>query len=84
MGTSRARCQQQLVGRLERLLAQRIKEIAFRAGIPVIENKPLARALLANAKVGHPIPPALYIAVAEVIAFVLRKKGAPLPARRDR
>ena len=68
----------------ERLLAQRIKEIAFRAGIPVIENKPLARALLANAKVGNPIPPALYIAVAEVIAFVLRKKGAPLPARRDR
>ena len=68
----------------ERLLAQRIKEIAFRAGVPVIENKPLARALLANAKVGNPIPPALYIAVAEVIAFVLRKKGAPLPARRDR
>jgi flagellar biosynthetic protein FlhB len=68
----------------ERLLAQRIKEIAFRAGVPVVENKPLARALLANAKVGSPIPPALYVAVAEIIAFVFRKRGAPLPARRDR
>ncbi len=68
----------------ERLLAQRIKEIARRAGVPVIENKPLARALLASAKVGSPIPPALYIAVAEIIAFVFRKKGSPLLVRRGR
>ena len=68
----------------ERLLAQRIKDIARRAGVSVIENKPLARALLATAKVGSPIPPALYIAVAEIIAFVFRKKGNPLPVRRGR
>ncbi len=68
----------------ERLLAQRIKEIAYRAGVPVVENKPLARALLAGAKVGQPIPPALYVAVAEVIAFILRRKGAPLPSRGSR
>ncbi len=68
----------------ERLLAQRIKDIARRAGVPVIENKPLARALLASAKVGSPIPPALYIAVAEIIAFVFRKKGSPLLVRRGR
>jgi flagellar biosynthetic protein FlhB len=68
----------------ERLLAQRIREIAMRAGVPVVENKPLARALLANAKIGQAIPPALYVAVAEVIAFVFRKKGAPLPTRRPR
>ena len=68
----------------ERLLAQRIKDIARRAGVPIIENKPLARALLASAKVGSPIPPALYIAVAEIIAFVFRKKGSQLPVRRGR
>ena len=68
----------------ERLLAKRIREIAMRGGVPVIENKPLARALFATAKVGTPIPPALYVAVAEVIAFVFRRKGAQLPARRDR
>jgi flagellar biosynthetic protein FlhB len=68
----------------ERLLAQRIKDIAHRAGVPVVENKPLARALLANAKVGQAIPPALYVAVAEIIAFVFRKKGASLPRRRPR
>jgi flagellar biosynthetic protein FlhB len=67
----------------ERLLAKRIKEIALRAGVPVIENKPLARALFATAKVGTPIPPALYVAVAEVIAFVFRRKGTQLPARRS-
>lgn len=68
----------------ERLLAQRIKEIAYKAGVPVIENKPLARALLAGARVNEAVPPALYVAVAEVIAFVFRRKGAPLPRRRDR
>jgi flagellar biosynthetic protein FlhB len=68
----------------ERLLAKRIREIAKRAGVPIIENKPLARALFATAKVGTPIPPALYVAVAEVIAFVFKRKGTALPARRDR
>jgi len=68
----------------ERLIAQRIKELAFKAGIPVIENKPLARALLASAKVNEPVPPALYVAVAEIIAFVFRKRGSQLPARRNK
>jgi flagellar biosynthetic protein FlhB len=68
----------------ERLLAKRIREIAARAGVPIIENKPLARALFATAKVGTPIPPALYVAVAEVIAFVFRRKGTQLPSRRPR
>ncbi len=40
----------------ERLLAQRIKEIAYKAGVPVIENKPLARALLAGASRGPADP----------------------------
>lgn len=59
----------------ERKLAQRIKQIAREGGVPTIENKPLARALLATAKVGKPIPIDLYAAVAEVLAWVYRRRG---------
>lgn len=59
----------------ERKLAERIKKIALASDVPVIENRPVARALLATAKVGHPIPPALYTAVAEILAFIFRTRG---------
>jgi flagellar biosynthetic protein FlhB len=55
-----------------RKLAQRIRRTALQAGVPVIENKPVARALFAGARVGLPIPPMLYVAVAEILAFVFR------------
>jgi len=58
----------------QRKIAQRIKELAFQHGVPVIENKPLARALLATAKVGTVIPVDMYLAVAEVLAFVMRQR----------
>ena len=58
----------------ERKLAERIKAVALEAGVPVIENRPLARALIATARVGMPIPPELYVAVAEVLAFVIRQR----------
>jgi len=57
-----------------RKLASRIRELARAAGVPLIENPPLAQALYATAKVGAPIPPALYLAVAEVLAFVFRRQ----------
>lgn len=53
------------------LLAQRIKEIAGNAGIPIVENKPLARGLYATAEIGEDIPLELYQAVAEVLAYVM-------------
>ena len=59
----------------QRKVAERIKQIAFEAGVPVIENKPLARALLASARVGTMIPAELYAAVAEVLAFVIRQRA---------
>ncbi|MEP6571529.1 MAG: flagellar biosynthesis protein FlhB [Gemmatimonadota bacterium] len=65
----------------ERKLAQRIKQLAYAAGVPVIENRPLAQALLATAKVGAPIPTGLYAAVAEIIAFVYRRRGNALATR---
>ncbi len=58
-----------------RLLAQRIKGFAKESGIEIIENIPLARALYKEVRVGFEIPPTLYIAVAEVLAIVFRKKG---------
>ena len=56
-------------------LALRIRQIALRHAIPIVERKPLARALYANAKVGQEIPPDHYKAVAEILAFVYRLKG---------
>ena len=65
----------------QRKVAERIKAIAREHGIPCIENTPLARALLAAAKVGQMIPSELYVAVAEILAFVIRRRmvrGKPL------
>ncbi len=60
--------------------AKRIKEIARSAGIPRIENRPLARALYSQSKVGQEIPFGLYDAVAEVLAFVYRLRASRRPA----
>jgi flagellar biosynthetic protein FlhB len=58
------------------LLAQRIKKIAAEAGIPLVENVPLARGLYKSVEIGDEIPLELYQAVAEVLAYVysLKKK----------
>ena len=58
-------------------LAQRIKETAKENNIEIVENKPLARMLYHNVDIGGVIPPELYQAVAEVLAFVynLKKTG---------
>lgn len=58
----------------QRKVAQRIKELAFAHGVPVIENKPLARALIASAQVGSVIPVEMYLAVAEILAFVMKQR----------
>ena len=56
--------------------AQLIKELARSQGIPRVENRPLARALYAQCKVGDAIPAGLYEAVAEVLAFVYRLRAS--------
>jgi flagellar biosynthetic protein FlhB len=60
----------------QRKIAERIKAIAKESGVPTVENRPLARALLGSARVGSPIPVELYLAVAEVLAFVIRQREA--------
>lgn len=56
-------------------LALQMRSIARKAGVPVIEQRPLARALYADAKVGRQVPVELYRAVAEVIAYVMQIKA---------
>ncbi len=64
-----------VVAKGERLLAERIKEIAAEHEIPIVENKPLARALFKMCDIGAYVPEKLYKAVAEVLAYVYRLKG---------
>jgi flagellar biosynthetic protein FlhB len=63
------------------LMARRIAELARRHSIPVLERPPLARALFQGVREGQGIPPVLFRAIAEVLAFVYRLRApAPPPA----
>ncbi len=53
-------------------LAFKIRDIAKENDVEIVEDKPLARMLYANVEVGDEIPPELYQAVAEVLAYVYR------------
>lgn len=53
-------------------LALRIRQIAIDHQIPIVENQPLAQALYKSADVGQEIPPHLYRAVAEVLAYIFK------------
>ncbi|MCA9788411.1 MAG: flagellar biosynthesis protein FlhB [Cyanobacteria bacterium HKST-UBA06] len=58
------------------VLAFKIREVAKAHGVPMMENKPLARALYAQVEVDHMIPPHLFVAVAQVLAFIFtQNKG---------
>ncbi|HMK61499.1 MAG TPA: flagellar biosynthesis protein FlhB [Dissulfurispiraceae bacterium] len=57
------------------LIAAKIREIAGSSGVPVIEDKPLARALYSAIDVNQEIPEAFYKAVAAILAEVYRLKG---------
>lgn len=58
------------------VLAQQIRDVAGGAKIPVVEAPPLARALYATTEIGREIPSALYVAVAQILAYVFRLKQA--------
>ena len=55
--------------------ALRMRTEARKRGIPIVENRPLARALHKHGKVGQVIPADLYRAVAAIIVHVMRLKG---------
>jgi flagellar biosynthetic protein FlhB len=56
-------------------LAMAIRTEARKFGIPILENRPLARALDAEVPVGHAIPAAHFAAVAKILAFIYRTNG---------
>ncbi len=58
-------------------MAFKIREIAKANNVPIVENKPLARSLYKLVKVDQVIPAELYVAVAEILAFVYGKNGPP-------
>jgi flagellar biosynthetic protein FlhB len=55
-------------------LAGIIRKLARDSRVPVLENKPLARALFAQVEIGQFVPESLFQAVAEVLAYVYRLK----------
>lgn len=56
------------------VIAEKIKELALKHEVPVLENKPVAQALYKLVEVGQVIPESLYHAVAEILAYVYRLK----------
>ncbi len=64
-----------VIAKGENYLAARIKEVARENKVEIVENKPLARMLYANVDIGQAVPPELYQAVAEVLAFVYQMQG---------
>lgn len=66
-------------------VAARIREAGSKAGVPMVEAPPLARALYARVELDAEIPQALYIAVAQILAYVYRLRHwvpgrGPMPA----
>jgi flagellar biosynthetic protein FlhB len=57
-------------------VARRIRDLAREHSIPIVENPPLARALHAAVEIEDEIPAEHYQAVAEVIGYVMRMRGA--------
>lgn len=74
-----------VVAKGRNLIAQQIKKLAAWEGIPIVENKPLAQSLYKTVEVGQAIPPQLYTAIAEILAFIYRAQAmaAAAAAARD-
>lgn len=71
-----------IVAKGERLVAVQIKVLAEENNVPIIENVELARALFGACEVGNGIPPELYKATAEVLAYVFKLKKRREQKRR--
>jgi len=56
-------------------IAARIREIAIANGIPILERKPLARALYKMCNVGQEVPEQYFSAIAEILAYVYELNG---------
>ena len=70
-----------VVAKGERLIAQKIKDIARAHDIPIVEDKPLARSLFKMCDIGDVVPANLFRAVAELLAYVYRLKRKVIGTR---
>ena len=68
-----------VVAKGKNYLAQRIRQKAIEHQVPIIENPPLAQALYKSVEVGQEIPPHLYRAVAEILAYIFKLMKGRLP-----
>ncbi len=68
-----------VVAKGQNYLAQKIRDKALEHNIPIIENFALAQALYKSTEVGQEIPPHLYRAVAEVLAYIYRTLNRDVP-----
>jgi len=67
----------QVVAKGKNYLAARIRQRAVENQVPIIENPPLAQALYKSVDIGQEIPPDLYRAVAELLAYIFRLTNPP-------
>jgi flagellar biosynthetic protein FlhB len=67
------------------LVASQIRTVAVANKVPLYEAPPLARALYYSTEINHEVPAGLYLAVAQILAYVFQLKasvhGAPVPNR---
>jgi flagellar biosynthetic protein FlhB len=68
-----------VVAKGKNYLALRIRQKALFHDVPLIENPPLAQALYKSVEVGQEIPPHLYRAVAEILAYIFKLMNGRLP-----
>ncbi len=68
------------------LIAAQIRSVAAQHHIPLVSAPPLARAVYHHTEIDHEIPAGLYMAVAQVLAYVyqIKRQGRPLPERDTR
>jgi flagellar biosynthetic protein FlhB len=64
-----------VVAKGQGLIAARIRQIAIESGVPILERKPLARALYKLVEVGGAVPEQFYSAIAEILAYVYELTG---------
>ena len=68
-----------VVAKGKNYLALRIRQKAIDNQVPIIENPPLAQALFKSVEVGQEIPPHLYRAVAEILAYIFKLMNGRMP-----
>jgi len=69
------------------LIASQIRTVAVANNVPLFEAPPLARALYYSAEINQEIPAGLYLAVAQILAYLFQLKatagGGPIPRRPE-